>query len=150
MTAESKTPGKAPPRWALKAVTRLHNALHGISGGRAFNRIAGNEMCFVRMRGAKSGRSLPIPLLFLPHGEGVLLVASQGGAPTHPAWYHNLVKNPELVVTHRGRHMELRARLATAEEKETLWPFCEEQYPPFVDYRERTTREIPIFVCEPR
>jgi deazaflavin-dependent oxidoreductase (nitroreductase family) len=86
----------------------------------------------------------------VPYGEGVLLIASQGGAPRNPVWYGNLVKHPDIDVRHRGRRMKLHARLATAEEKPGLWPICDEHYPPYADYRARTTRDIPIFVCEPR
>jgi deazaflavin-dependent oxidoreductase (nitroreductase family) len=130
-------------------VTRLHVLLHRLSGGRLFNRLAGDEVCFVSMTGAKSGRRLTVPLMYVPHREGVLLVASQGGAPRNPVWYHNLVKHPEIEVTHRGRRMRLRARLASAEEKPELWPVCDRHYAPYADYRKRTTRDIPIFVCEP-
>ena len=102
------------------------------------------------MTGAKSGRTRTIPLMYVPHEEGVLLVASQGGAPKNPVWYHNLVKHPEIDVEHRGRQMKLRARLAEPAEKAALWPICDKNYAPYVEYRARTTRDIPIFVCEPR
>lgn len=141
--------GSPPPRWLIKAMTRAHVFLHRLSGGRLFNRLAGDEVCFVSMTGAKSGRRLTIPLMYVPHGEGVLLVASQGGAPKNPVWYANLVKHPEIEVTHRGRRMQLRARLATPEEKPALWPICDRHYAPYAQYRKRTTRDIPIFVCEP-
>ena len=141
--------GKPPPRWLLKTMTRVHVALHRLSGGRLFNRLGGNEVCFVTMTGAKSGRRLTIPLMYIPYRGGLLLVASQGGAPRNPAWYHNLVKHPVIEVRHRRRSMTLRARLATAEERPELWPICYEHYAPYADYRKRTTREIPIFVCEP-
>ena len=88
--------------------------------------------------------------MYVPYQQGVLLVASQGGAPKNPVWYHNLVKHPEIEVNHRGRRMALRARQASAEEKPALWPICDEHYAPYAEYRERTTRDIPIFVCEPR
>lgn len=142
--------GTPPPRWILKAVTRTHVLLHRLSGGRWFNRLGGDEVCFVTMTGAKSGRRLTIPLMYVPHGEGVLLVASQGGAPRNPVWYHNLVKHPEIEVNHRGRRMQLRARLARPDEKPALWPICDRHYAPYAEYRQRTTRDIPIFVCEPR
>ncbi len=131
-------------------MTRIHLALHRLSGGKLFNELGGDDVCFVEMVGAKSGRSLTVPLMHVPYGAGVLLVASQGGAPRNPVWYHNLVKNPDVEVVHRGRRMSLRARLATAEEKPALWPVCDEHYAPYADYRARTTRDIPIFVCEPR
>lgn len=142
--------GKPPPRWLLKTATRIHVWLHRLSGGRFFNRLAGDEVCFVSMKGARSGRRRTIPLMFVPYGDGVLLVASQGGAPKHPVWYGNLVKYPDIEVEHRARRMSLRARLARADEKPALWPICDRHYAPYAEYRERTTRDIPIFVCEPR
>lgn len=142
--------GKPPPRWVLKAVTRTHVFLHRLTGGRWFNKLGGDEVCFVTMKGAKSGRQITIPLMYVPHGEGVLLVASQGGAPKNPVWYANLVKHPDIEVNHRGRRMQLRARLARPDEKPALWPICDQAYAPYAEYRQRTTRDIPIFVCEPR
>ena len=86
----------------------------------------------------------------LAHPCRALLVASQGGAPKNPAWYHNIARTPEIEVRHRGNAIKLRARLATAEEKPALWPICDAHAAPYADYRARTTRDIPIFVCEPR
>lgn len=135
-------------RWQLKLFTRLHVLLHRLSFGRLFNSLAGDEVCFVTMKGARSGRTMTRPLMYVPHGDGILLVASQGGAPRNPAWYSNLVKYADIQVSHRGRRMTLRARLATAEEKPDLWPICDQAYAPYADYRARTSRDIPIFVCE--
>jgi deazaflavin-dependent oxidoreductase (nitroreductase family) len=145
----STSTGTPPPRWLMKAVTRLHVLLNRMTGGRLFNTFGGDDVCFVAMKGARSGRTLKIPLMYVPYRDGLLLVASQGGAPKNPVWYHNLVKHPEIVVSHRGRRMNLRARLAEPEEKPELWPICDQRYAPYADYRERTTRDIPIFVCEP-
>lgn len=152
MAKESPAPdtGRAPPRWLLRAMTRTHVFLHRLTGGRLFNRLGGDEVCFVTMTGAKTGRSRTIPLMYVPHGDNLLLVASQGGAPRNPVWYHNLVEHPEIEVVQRGRKHSLRARLAGAEEKPALWPVCDSHYAPYADYRARTTRDIPIFVCEPR
>ena len=148
--AASPASGKLPPKWALKLISRTHVALNRLSGGRAFNTLGGDEVCFVAMTGAKSGRRIVMPLMYVPYGKGVLLVASQGGAPKNPVWYHNIAKNSEIEVRHRGRPMKLRARLATADEKPALWPICDAHYAPYADYRARTTRDIPIFVCQPR
>ncbi len=154
MTAESSNTaadaGAPPPRWVLKAMTRFHVILHRLSGGRRFNSVGGNDVCFVTMKRAKSGRTLTIPLMYIPYGAGVLLVASQGGAPKNPGWYFNLVKYPDIEVSQRDRRMTLRARVATADEKPELWPICDQHYAPYADYRARTNRDIPVFVCEPR
>ena len=151
MTTEPATTstGTPPPHWLVKAVTRLHVFLNRLTGGRLFNTLGGDDVCFVTMKGAKSGRTLTIPLMYVPYRDGLLLVASQGGAPRNPVWYHNLVKHPEIAVSHRRRRMKLRARLANPEEKPELWPICDQYYAPYADYRKRTTRDIPIFVCEP-
>ncbi len=143
------SPGKAAPRRALRILTKVHVFLHRLSGGRLFNRMAGGEVCFVTMTGAKSGNPVTIPLLYLPHEGGILLVASQTGRPTNPIWYNNLVKHPEVEVRHRSDTMKLRAREAGADEKPGLWPLLDEMYPDFARYRARTDRDIPIFVCEP-
>ena len=150
MTEGQHDPGKAPPTAIAKVFSKLQLALNRLTGGLAFNTLGGKEVCFVTMTGAKSGRTLTIPLMFMPYRGGVLLVASQGGAPKNPVWYNNLVAHPDIEVRHRRERTRLRARLATSEEKPALWRLCDEYYPPFVDYRARTEREIPIFVCEPR
>src|SRR5262245_26248847 len=85
--------GAPPPRWVLKAFTRLHVLANRLTGGAFFNQMGGDEICFVSMTGAKSGRGITIPLMYIPYRQGVLLVASQGGAPKNPVWYHNLVAN---------------------------------------------------------
>ena len=153
MTTKSTVPstgaGASPPRWVVKAMTRTHVFLNRLTGGRLFNSLGGDDVCFVTMKGAKSGRTLTIPLMYVPYRDGVLLVASLGGAPRNPAWYHNLVRHPEIAVSHRGHRLKLRARVATSDEKSLLWPICDQHYAPYADYRKRTTRDIPIFVCEP-
>ncbi|MDB4069154.1 nitroreductase family deazaflavin-dependent oxidoreductase [Pseudomonadales bacterium] len=143
-------PGALPPRWLIKGFTKLHVTLNKISGGTLFNQLGGDDVVFVTMTGAKSQRQITIPLMYVPYQDGVLLVASQGGAPRNPVWYNNLVKHPDIVVVHRGRKMLLTARLATTAEKPAMWPVCDQYYKPYADYRARTDRDIPIFVCEPR
>ena len=143
----AKNVGKAPPLWLLKAFTYLHLFLHRLSG--RLNTLAGKKMCFVSMKGAKSKRTRKIPLLYIAHGERILLVASAGGSAHHPAWYHNLVKYPNIEVERQGERRKLRARLTQGAEKDTLWPICYRHYAPYAEYRKRTTRDIPIFVCEP-
>ena len=101
---ENKTStGGPPPRRILKLVTRLHVFLHRASGGRILNTLGGNEVCFVDMTGAKSGRRLTIPLMYVPYENGLVLVASLGGAPKNPIWFHNIKKTPDIEVTQRGQ-----------------------------------------------
>ena len=138
-----------PPKWILKTMSRSHIFLNRITFGKMFNTLSGDEVCFVTMTGAKSGRAITIPLMYVPYKSGLLLVASRGGSPNNPVWYYNIAKNPDISVRYRGKKMALTARLATAEEKPELWPVCDSHYAPYADYRARTDRDIPIFVCEP-
>ena len=148
-TNQAEGKGAAMPLWMLRIMTRLHVFMNRLTGGRFFNTLQGHDVCFVTMKGAKSGKMHTIPLMYIPYKGGILLVASQGGAHKHPAWYYNLRKHDQITVRHRGRQMKLRARLATDEEKQALWAVCDQHYPPYAEYRTRTTREIPIFVCAP-
>jgi F420H(2)-dependent quinone reductase len=113
-------------------------------------KFAGRDICVVTMKGAKSGKQRHVPLMYVPHQGGVILVASLGGAPKHPTWYYNLVANPDIEVQVRHRVLPLRARRASAEEKAGVWPTCVECYPDYDLYQRRTKRDIPVFICEPR
>ena len=140
--------GKPPPRWILKTFTRINVLVYKLSGGRLMNKLEGMPIILVTMKGAKSGRTITIPLMYVPHEKGFILVASQGGAPKHPAWYHNLVKNPNIEITYEGRTQKLAARRVDEEEKAILWPTCIDYYPPYEQYQRRTERRIPVFLCE--
>ena len=150
MSEKAETTQSPPPRWILKLASRTHVFLNRLTGGRKFNTLAGPDVCFVTMTGAKSGRRITMPLMYVPFQGGVLLVASQGGAPKNPVWFNNIAAHPDIEVRHRTEVMKLRARLAAAEEKPALWPVCDACYAPYADYRALTTRDIPIFICEPR
>ena len=134
----------------IKWFSRLNVLIYKISGGRLFNRIGGGDICIVTMTGAKSGLPTEMPLMYIPYQNGIVFVASMGGAPRHPAWYFNLVANPEIEVLVRDQRLQLVARLASAEEKVAVWPLCCQHYPDFERYRRRSSREFPIFICTPK
>jgi len=141
--------GRPPPRWLLKTFTRINVWIYRLSGGRLMNKLAGDPICLVTMTGAKSGRRRTIPLMYVPDGDSLLLVASQGGAPTHPTWYYNLMAHPDITVEQGGRVRSLRARRVSGDEKARLWPICVSHYAPYEQYQQRTDRDIPVFRCEP-
>jgi deazaflavin-dependent oxidoreductase (nitroreductase family) len=147
--SEQKNAGKPPPKWVLKSFTRVNVWVYRLSGGRLMNKLGPDPICLITMTGAKSGKQRTIPLMYVPYGEGVLLVASQGGMPKHPVWYLNRVAHPTIVVEQGGKRKKLTARIAEKAEKEQLWPLCVEHYAPYEEYRHRTERDIPVFVCEP-
>jgi deazaflavin-dependent oxidoreductase (nitroreductase family) len=99
--------------------------------------------------GRRSGNPTTTPLIFGRDGENVVLVASQGGAPEHPGWYRNLVKDPRVEVQIKGDRLSGRARTAEGEERERLWRAMAEIWPHYDEYATRTDREIPVVVVEP-
>jgi deazaflavin-dependent oxidoreductase (nitroreductase family) len=102
--------------------------------------------------GAKSGRKRTTPLLYFTDGPNVILMASQTGKPTHPAWFHNLTAHPEVELWARGRGGTYLARQAEGEERERIWKLATTLYPGFDEYQRRADvagRRIPVVVCEP-
>lgn len=140
----------ATVRRMVKPFSRLNAFVYRLSGGRLLGRFSGRDICLVTMTGARSGKQRTVPLMYVPYEDGVIIVASLGGAPKHPVWYYNLVKHPDIEVQYRDRKLKLRARLVDPELKAKLWPTCVEYYPPYEDYQKRTDRDIPVFLCEPR
>jgi F420H(2)-dependent quinone reductase len=101
-------------------------------------------------RGAKSGAERRIPLTYVPlEGDRIGLIASNGGGPSHPAWYHNLRAYPEVRFAARGREIVYRARLVEGEEREQLWKRANAVYMGYDTYQGRTSREIGLFVLDP-
>jgi F420H(2)-dependent quinone reductase len=101
--------------------------------------------------GAKSGTKRTTPLLYIPDGDDLVIVASKGGFPKNPAWLYNLKANPETTVQVRDERRAVRARVATPEERERLWSKAVRAYGGYEDYAARSKgREIPLVVLEPR
>lgn len=136
--------------WVPGLIVKLQRVVYDLSGGRLMNTIEGAPICVVTMKGARSGKTYQCPLMYVPYEDGILLVASRGGADTNPAWYFNLRAHPEIEIHVRGRRMKLSARLANPEEKKKVWPICVSAYPSYGDYQTWTTRDIPVFICLPR
>lgn len=101
--------------------------------------------------GAKSGTKRTTPLLYFPDGDNVVIVASKGGYPKHPAWYHNLKANPDTSAQIGGERRSVHARVATPTERERLWPEAVRAYGGYRDYAARSKgREIPLVILERR
>ena len=150
---QPKPAGKQPGPIAkalMVAFTRLNAAVYRLSDGRVMGKFGNSDICVVRMTGARSGAQRDVPLMYVPNGAGVILVASLGGAPNNPVWYHNLVAHPDIEVLIKGETRKLRARIASPAEKAAVWPRCVAAYAPYQSYQDRTARDIPIFICDPR
>jgi deazaflavin-dependent oxidoreductase (nitroreductase family) len=136
----------------LRRAMGLHTAIYRASGGRIGHTIpgVGGRMLLLDHVGAKSVTKRTSPLLYIPDGEDVVIVASKGGYPKHPAWYHNLMASPDTTAQIGRERRPVHARVASPEERERLWDRAVEAWPGYEDYRARTDREIPLVVLEPR
>ncbi|HWP33932.1 MAG TPA: nitroreductase family deazaflavin-dependent oxidoreductase [Solirubrobacterales bacterium] len=131
----------------------LHTALYRASGGRLGHTIPGvpGKMLLLDHVGAKSGTKRTSPLLYIEDGGDVVIVASKGGFPKHPAWFHNLKANPDTTVQIGPERRPVHARVATEEERQRLWPMAVRAYRGYEDYQARSKgREIPLVILEPR
>jgi F420H(2)-dependent quinone reductase len=120
------------------------------SGGAEANtlRETGLPVIIVTMRGNKSGKVRKIALMRVEHDGEYALVASKGGAPEHPVWYHNLKANPGEVTIQDGPDpFAAEVREVTGDERATWWTRAVAAYPDYADYQTRTDREIPVFVA---
>src|SRR3954466_13129581 len=114
-------------------------------------RDTGLPVIIVTTRGNKSGKIRKTPLMRVEHGGEYALVASQGGLPKHPVWYHNLKADPEAVTIQDGPEpFDVRVRELTGDERATWWERAVAAYPPYAEYQQRTERQIPVFVATPR
>jgi deazaflavin-dependent oxidoreductase (nitroreductase family) len=106
---------------------------------------------FLVVRGARSGAPRTTPLVWTRDGDDILLVASRGGDTRHPAWYRNVVANPQVSFSIDGVEGAYRARTASSEERPRMWELVNRRYPGYGVYQRRAApREIPVVVLEPR
>ena len=98
--------------------------------------------------GAKSGKKRYVPLMRVEENGRYAMVASKGGDPAHPAWYHNVVAHPQVTVQDGDKVAELTAREVDGAEREHWWKLAVQAYPPYAEYQEKTDRLIPVFVLE--
>ena len=110
--------------------------------------FAGAPMVLLTTTGAKSGRKITTPLMYLPDGDRVVVFASKGGSPTHPAWYHNLIANPTVTLEVGSDKFEANATVVTGGEHESLYARQAKLYPAFADYQTKTSRIIPVIALK--
>ena len=117
--------------------------------GKVGGGFEGAPMLLLHHRGAKSGTERVNPVVYQADGANYVVFASKAGAPDNPAWYHNLMANPEATVEVGTDTISVRAREAVGDERERLWNRQKELMPGFADYEQKTTRRIPVIVLEP-
>lgn len=135
----------------LRRLTGLHTVAYRATRGLVGHRVPGGApMLLLDHVGAKSGAKRTSPLVYVKDGDDIVLVASKGGNPKNPAWFHNLKANPETTVQVGSEKRRVRARVATDAERERLWPKAVQTYSGYAGYQKRTDRKIPLVVLERR
>lgn len=134
---------------AVKRWSAVHRTLYRLTRGVIGRRLVDNDMLLLTTEGHVTGAPHTVPLLYLRNSESLVVVASYGGRPRHPAWYQNLVANPVVEVQVNGTKHRMRARTATPEERRRWWPRIEDAYSGYRVYQSRTGREIPVVFLEP-
>jgi deazaflavin-dependent oxidoreductase (nitroreductase family) len=138
-----------PARLGVRLAGRLHVHLYRLLGGRVVGRIGRAPILLLTTSGRRTGRARTVPLLYVPDGDSLAVVASFGGSPTHPRWYLNLSVHPDVTVEVGRRRRRAHARTASREERARLWPLFVESYGGYASYQRRTSREIPVVLLEP-
>jgi len=133
---------------AWQQFTQAHVVAYRLSGGRVAGKFRGSPVLLVDHVGRKSGKRHTSPLIYARDGDDLVIVASKGGSKKDPMWWLNLKEHPETTVQVGSERRAVRARQATAEEKERLWPIMVDEYAPYEEYQRKTDRDIPVILLE--
>jgi F420H(2)-dependent quinone reductase len=136
--------GPSTSGWARTAAERYE-----ASNGTESNTLRGRPIIVLTSLGAKSGKLRKTALMRVEHDGVYAVVASLGGAPRNPAWYHNLRKNPHVELQDGATKRDYLARELSGDEKAHWWVRAVEAWPDYAAYQKRTSRQIPVFVLDP-
>jgi deazaflavin-dependent oxidoreductase (nitroreductase family) len=118
------------------------------SGGKVLGPAEGFSLLLLHTTGARTGAERVTPVAYQPLADGWAVFATHAGAPTHPAWYHNLLAHPETIIEIGTETVPIRARVASGEERAGIWGRQKAFYPSFAKHEQKTSREIPVVVLE--
>lgn len=136
----------SPSDWVREQVERFE-----ASNGQEANTLMGKPewpVVVITSKGVRSGKLRKNPVMRVEKDGVYAAVASKGGDPEHPVWYHNFLAHPEVDLQDKGEKHTYRARVAEGEERAEWWERCVAQYAPYAEYQEKTDREIPVFLLE--
>jgi deazaflavin-dependent oxidoreductase (nitroreductase family) len=132
-----------------KVVGRLHARIYRLSGGKIGHKAGGLAHLLLTTTGRVSGEPRTVPLTYVPDGENYVLVASNGGADRHPAWWLNLERTPRARIQVGGATIDVVSSKARPDERARLWPKVKEVNPFYAVYERLTEREIPVVILRP-
>ncbi|HAC17366.1 MAG TPA: nitroreductase family deazaflavin-dependent oxidoreductase [Dehalococcoidia bacterium] len=135
----------SPTEWVRNQVE-----LYESSGGTEGTSLNGLAVIIVTNKGRKTGAIRKTPLMRVADGDNYVLVASRGGAPTHPVWYYNLQADPNVEIRDGVDVHSMKVReVEDSAERQRLWDIAVEAFPPYQEYQDKTDRSIPVFIAEP-
>ncbi len=134
-----------------RIIPAVHVAVYRTTNGRWSSKLAGQHMLLLTTKGRRSGRKRTVPLLYVPDGENMIVIASNWGGPQNPAWVANVLADPSPRVQARSRKMKVTARAASPEERARVWQVVTTQYGGYESYAKRLegVREIPLIILTP-
>ena len=135
-----------PGSTMMRMISGTHEFWYRLSGGLIGGRVGGLPILLLTTTGRKSGKKRTMPLVYLPDGDNMVVIASNGGADQHPAWWLNLRANAQAEVQVGSNSKSVTAEIATGEERERLWRQVVEMYHGYDEYRRMTEREIPVVI----
>jgi deazaflavin-dependent oxidoreductase (nitroreductase family) len=138
------------PAGLLRALGKLNVPIYRATRGRLLGKVGRAPVLLLTSKGRRTGQQRTAPVLYLTDGERIVVIGSNAGNSHAPAWSHNLKANPEAEIEIRSSRRPVRARVAEGEERAELWEKMNAQYEGFEEYDQRTSRDIAVFVLEPR
>lgn len=135
---------------ALRVIGKLNVPVYRATKGRLMGTVSRAPVLLLSTTGRRSGATRTAPVLYMRDGERLIVIASNAGNKHAPAWSLNLKANPDAEVQVGAERRSVRARVAQEPERGELWRAMNEQYAGFEEYRQHTSREIPVFVLDPR
>jgi F420H(2)-dependent quinone reductase len=136
-------------KYLFKLFTALHVAMYRLSGGKLGGKLSGFKVILLTTKGRKSGKLFTTPLGYFYHPEGYVIVASNSGLPTHPAWYYNLKSHPQVTVQVLDKKIPVTAEVLSGEARTQAWQQVITTAPLYAGYEKQTTREIPLILLRP-
>ena len=143
-TKETGRRGSTGFRIAMKVLGALHRSLYRRSGGKWGRTFFGSPILLLTTTGRRTGQPRTWPLTYLPEGDRLIVIASNGGQPNHPAWYLNLRANPRVRIQIGDQTRAMIAQTTEGDERARLWSRVVEEYPAYAEYQRKTDRQIPI------
>ena len=134
----------------MRLFLKGHVTLYRLTGGKIGGKMAGNPILLLDSIGRKSGQKRTTPLVYFQDGDDYVIIASNGGAPSHPAWYYNLKSTPQTMIQVMDKQIPVTAAVAAPAERGRIWPALIAKHDQFRQYQEKTAREIPLVILSPR